>query len=203
MAVTPSLPAAPIGVDVGEKTLIAATTPDADPAGAFVVEGHDPRKVFDYLSTAVNTLRAAGFETTVGEAQLTAAFYYRLRAQVLDAAAQTVEWARTHPNPVLVLEDLSYSPRPLWEVRASTNHVGEWLLPDLQNALTVCAKEAGIPVRYVAPDGTSRECHRCGERGKRKEQRFRCTNPECHVGSVDADRSAAITIASRGEERVP
>ncbi|MFC6823457.1 zinc ribbon domain-containing protein [Halopelagius fulvigenes] len=198
---TASPPVTPIGIDVGEKTLVAAATPDMDTRDVFTVEGHAPAQVFDYLTTAVGALQSAGFETEAGEAQLTAAFWYRLRAQLLDTVARTVEWVRTHPNPVLVLEDLGRHHRPLWEIRDDAEQVGAWLLPHLQIELADRAIDAGVPVVYVDPDGTSLECHRCGERGERKGKRLRCLNPDCGVGGVDADRSAAITIASRGEER--
>ncbi|WP_177213410.1 zinc ribbon domain-containing protein [Halopelagius inordinatus] len=198
-AETASVPVTPIGIDVGEKTLVAAATASMEPADAFAVEGHDPARLFDYLATAVGALQSAGFETDAGEAQLTAAFWYRLRAQVLDAAARTVQWVRSHSAPVLVLEDLGRRQRPLWAVRDDAEQVGAWLLPHLQSALAGRAREAGVPVAYVDPDGTSRECHRCGEHGEREKQRFWCTNPDCDVRGVDADRSAAITIASRAE----
>ena len=57
---------------------------------------------------------------------------------------------------------------------------------------------AGIPVEYVNPAYTSKECHECGHIGHRPEQaELVCRNPECRVTEFQADISAAASIAKR------
>ena len=59
------------------------------------------------------------------------------------------------------------------------------------------AKLNGVPVQYVDPRNTSRQCAACGhtEKANRKTQsRFQCVS--CgHV--ANADKNAAINIAAR------
>ena len=194
----------PVGVDVGERTLVAAAPVHGRPEEAFTIEGDHVRESFRLLRSLMDALEHFGSDTTSAETALVAAFWKeRLKGQVHGAAAQTVQYAREFPGAVLVLEELPYTQRPLYEQRHDAGEIGTWLLPALQDALVAKAVDAGLPVAWIDPAGTSVECHACGERGERGDRterlrrQFRCLNDDCPVDVVDADASAAVSIAKR------
>lgn len=194
----------PIGVDVGVRCLVAAAPAHEGVEEAFTIEGDHVRESFRLLRSLMDALRGFGGDTTSVETALVAAFWkVRLKSQLHGAAARTVRYAREYPGAVLVLEDLPYDPRPLYAHRHDAGEIGAWLLPALQDALVEKATAAGIPVAWIDPAGTSIECHRCGERGEqgdrteRLRRQFRCLNDACPVDVVDADVSAAVSIAKR------
>lgn len=191
-----------VGVDVGEATLAAAAPAHGDTDDALMIDGDHVRETFRLLRWATVTLQEFGGDTTGAETAVVAAFWRRLRGQLHDTAARVIQFAQTFPGAVLVLEELPYASAPLYEHR-DTDELGTWILPALQEALVERATDAGLPVAWIDPNGTSLECHSCGEQGERGAyddggwHEFQCTNPDCPVDAVDADASAAVTIASR------
>ncbi|WP_241431856.1 zinc ribbon domain-containing protein [Natrialba chahannaoensis] len=186
----------PIGVDVGVKNLIAAASVDATPESAFVLTGDHLRRRHDVLVEAMRALQGTKFDTTDGQAQLFAALWHQIRPQVYDAAVRVVHYARQFTAPILVLEDLPHATVTLWESRADTN-LGSWLLPTLQHAIIVKSRATGIPVVYVDPSNTTRQCHVCGTLASVKQDVIKCTTDDCSVETVCRDWSAAVSIAQR------
>ena len=97
----------------------------------------------------------------------------------------------------IALENLRYI-RERTTVRKSdrAKHSG-WSFFQLQSFIEYKAKLQGVPVQYVDPRNTSRQCAACGhtEKANRQTQsRFQCVS--CgHV--ANADQNAAINIAAR------
>lgn len=91
-------------------------------------------------------------------------------------------------------------------VRASRKQrraLHSWAFADLQMKIAYKALRAGLPVCFVDPRNTSRECRVCGhiEKGNRKTRdNFACL--ACHH-SEDADVNAACVIASRASVIAP
>ena len=87
--------------------------------------------------------------------------------------------------------------------KAQREQFGKWAFNELRNFIAYKAKLNGIPVVFVDPRNTSRNCSRCGHISKsnRKTQsKFVCV--QCGF-SLNADLNAAINIASRASVNKP
>ena len=188
-----------IGVDLGEKTLVAALPAGAAFDEALVVDGADIQRRYQALAEALSTIRETGFTTDLGETQLVAGFWSELREPVRDAAARTVVYAEQYSDPVLAIEELGHDPVSLWEHELAGD-CGTWLLPVVQEAIITQAVAVGIDVVAVDPQYSSQACHRCGTHGDLGRAKLLCTNGECPVDRVDRDVSAAATLAKRGQD---
>jgi len=189
----------PIGIDIGEKRLVAAAPADADPEEAFVIDGEPLRERYEILVEATTALQGAWFDATRGEAQLFAALWHQIRPQLFDAAHRLVRYAGEFTTPLLVLEDMGFREIPLWQRRTSTE-LGAWLLPALQAAISEAALDAGLPISYVDAKYTSQACHVCEKLGRLEDDVVVCTTDDCPVDAVCRDRSAAVTIAGRAAD---
>lgn len=91
-------------------------------------------------------------------------------------------------------------------IRASRSQrrvLHSWAFSDLQTKIAYKAKRVGVPVCYVDPRNTSRECRVCGhiEKGNRRSRDvFACL--ACGH-TADADVNAACVIASRADVNRP
>lgn len=191
----------PVGVDVGEGTLVAAAPAGGAVDDALLVDGEHVRETLRLLRWQIEALQEFGADENA-ETAVVATFWRRLYGQLTDAAARTLQYAEQFDAPVLVLEELAYERCPLFEHRTDSEP-GCWILPAFQETLVERATDAGVPVAWVDPFRTSTECHRCKEHGTRGPYTdggwhdFRCQNDACPVDCVDVDASAALTIASR------
>ncbi|HJX23627.1 MAG TPA: transposase [Candidatus Bathyarchaeia archaeon] len=68
-----------------------------------------------------------------------------------------------------------------------------WSFYQLQNFLQYKSRLRGIPIVFVEPRNTSKECSRCGSEGTRRGKSFVC--PRGHVDHADAN--AGFNIALR------
>jgi putative transposase len=92
------------------------------------------------------------------------------------------------------LEKLKHIRRGKRYKRRFNYYLHSWSFYQLQTFIEYKAKLEGIPVTYVEPRNTSKECSRCGSIGIREAKSFKCP----HCGHVDhADVNASFIIASR------
>lgn len=78
--------------------------------------------------------------------------------------------------------------------RHTNRMMSGWSFGQLQMFIEYKAKHAGLVVEYVDPAYTSQTCPRCGQRGTRRQDVFRCTT----CGVMHADVVGALNIAGGG-----
>lgn len=186
----------PIGVDVGVKNLVTVAAAGGGLEDALLRDGDAVRRELSSLADSTQALRYAPGQSSAAEVQLFAARWHRLRAILYDVATDVVEYAQQYAAPVLVLEDLEPDCEPLWTHRTDKKP-GNWLMPQVQQAIVRRAEQWCVPTAFVDARFTSQECHECGAIGELGNDTVRCTASDCHVGSACRDRSAAVSIATR------
>jgi len=190
-----------IGVDLGEKNLLAAAPADAGPdiEEALVINSGVESALYDEVVAITRRLQTMEADTRLQEA---AVFEHHLQVfnrRFAEAIAELWEFLDQFGSVVLVLEDLPAEYRPLITCRHGEVDAGTWLLPAFQRRLATASVQAGYPITYVDPDYTTKECHICGVHGERSSAELLCVNDGCPVNSICRDRSAAATIAQRFE----
>ena len=108
-----------------------------------------------------------------------------------------VDYARANRCGIK-LEELEGIRQRAKQAKSFKYSLNSWAYFQLQTFVEYKAQLAGVPVVYVAPQYTSKMCHKCGQMGNRNGKKFKC--PHCGYAS-HADSNAAWNIAYR--EKLP
>jgi IS605 OrfB family transposase len=198
-----SLDRTPIGVDIGEASLV--TVCHRDESGSpvrpelWADKGKAVRRLRKTYFTATRRLQKRGSE------RIAESYGDSLWDQIDDVfhrvTREVVEYAESVENPMLVLEDLTYIRENMDYGEYMNRRLHGWGFAKLHAQIRYKAAEKGIPVETVNPRNTSKACHACGEHGYRPRQATfrcsRCSNDGCWVGEYQADVNGAINIADR------
>ncbi|SDQ95688.1 RNA-guided endonuclease InsQ/TnpB family protein [Natronobacterium texcoconense] len=190
----------PIGVDIGEASLVTVCHRDENGSPVrpqlWADDGKTVRRLRKTYFTATKRLQKRGSE------RIADSFGDALWDQIGDVfhrvTHEVVEYAESVENPVLVLEDLTYIRENIDYGEYMNRRLHGWGFAKLHAQIRYKAAERGIPVETVDPRNTSKACHACGEHGSRPRQAtFKCLNDDCWVGEYQADVNGAINIADR------
>jgi len=187
-----------VGFDMGESMLVTGCALQHDtPTDPLLINGREAKRIRKEMHTTLKRLQ----ERDASEWRIEERFSYyqnRLTDIIEKASRESVEYARQFENPVIVMEDLAYIRESLDYGKYMNRRLHSWAFARLQGRIEDKAKDAGIPVRYVHPQYTSKTCHSCKHIGYRPRQaEFKCKNPECHVSAFQADINASANIARR------
>nr|WP_267164326.1 transposase [Halovenus salina] len=195
-----SLDRTPIGVDIGEASLVTVCHRDKSGSPArprlWADDGKAVRRLRKTYFTATRRLQKRGSE------RIAESYGDVLWDQIDDifhrVTREVVDYAESVENPVLVLEDLTYIRETMDYGEYMNRRLHGWGFAKLHAQIRYKAAEKGIPVETVNPRNTSKACHACGEHGSRPRQAtFKCSNDGCWVGEYQADVNGAINIADR------
>ncbi|MWV39018.1 transposase [Natrialba sp. INN-245] len=190
----------PIGVDIGEASLVTVCHRDGSGSPVrprlWADDGKAVRRLRKTYFTAKRRLQKRGSE------RIAESYGDSLWDQIDDVfhrvTREVVEYAESVENPVLVLEDLTYIRENMDYGEYMNRRLHGWGFAKLHAQIRYKAAEKGIPVETVNPRNTSKACHACDEHGYRPRQAtFRCSNGGCWVGEYQADVNGAINIADR------
>ena len=178
-----------VGVDRGLKNL--ATTSDGlvFPGGAILAR----RRHFRRLRESLQRKGTKGAKRTLR--RLSGKERRWMRDVNHTLAKRIVESLK--PGDVLVLEDLKYIRQRIQAAKKLRPDFHSWAFGQLQAFLEYKALARGIPVLYVDPRNTSRQCPRCGhisQENRLIQSTFRCQ--ACGF-QHHADIVASINIARR------
>jgi IS605 OrfB family transposase len=187
-----------VGFDIGESMLVTGCALQHDtPTKPLLINGKEAKRLRKEMFTTLKRLQ----ERDASEWRIEERFSYyqnRLTDSIEKASRESVEYARQFENPLIVLEDLAYIRESLDCGKYMNRRLHSWAFARLQGRIEDKAKDAGVPVRYVHPQYTSKTCHSCKHIGYRPRQaEFTCKNPECHVSTFQADVNASANIARR------
>ena len=190
----------PIGVDIGEASLVTVCHRDerGSPTAPNLwnAEGKRVRQLRETYFTATRRLQQRGSE------RIAATYGDSLWRQIDDifhtVTSEVVAYADQFEHPVLVLEDLTYIRDNMDDGAFMNRRLHGWGFAKLHAQIRYKAAEKGIRVETVTPAYTSKTCHCCKEQGYRpKQATFTCSNSECWVSAYHADVNAALNIADR------
>lgn len=197
---TNKLAETPIGVDIGEATLVAVCHRD---------DGGSPTapKLWNDAGKEIRRLRKEYFSATRrlqrrGSVQISKeygdAIWKRIDHVIHSVTAQVIEYADEFDNPILVLEDLTNIRENLDYGTFLNRRLHGWAFAKIQTQIRYKAADRGILVETVNPAYTSKTCHQCGEIGHRPNQAtFQCCNSDCWISEYHADLNASLRIADR------
>jgi len=191
----------PVGIDLNETNALVAVDPDGCTlfvsGKAVKVKNRRTAKTRSRLQCKLAVRKAQHKDTRsvrrvlkrLGRKQRN-----RTRTFAQQTAKQLVEWAPQ--NAVLVFEDL-HIPQPKkgkMRGKALRRRMSLWQRGLIRECALSKAQEHGMTLAKVDPRYTSKNCSRCGLRGKRHRHSFTC--PHCGY-SQHADINAAFNIRNR------
>jgi hypothetical protein len=191
------LPKTSIGVGIGVTRLAVAATAEGGPDDAVVVDGTEIRTLYAEFTHGTQALTRDTEPTPESLGALVAEYWPQFEPAFDRAAGVLLEYARQYPQPVLAFEQLGHERKPLVACKHGNVAPSEWIPSVAVHELVERVRGAGVPVITADPDGTTSECHRCGERGEVGRDLFTCLDEECPVNDVCRDRSAAVSLAKR------
>jgi IS605 OrfB family transposase len=191
----------PVGVDLNETNALVAVDPDGRTlfisGKAIKVKNRRTFKTRNRLKRKLAAKKAERKSTrSVRRTLKRLGCQQSNRTQTFaqQTAKALVTWAPA--NAVLVFEDL-HIPQPEKGVikgKSVRRRLSEWQRGAIHRAVESKAQLAGLAIAEVNPAYTSKNCSRCGLRGKRKRHAFTC--PSCGF-AAHADVNAAVNIRTR------
>jgi len=191
----------PVGIDLNETNALVAVDPDGRElflsGKAIKVKNIRTSKTRSRIQSKHATRKAEKKDTRSVRRllkRLGRKRRNRTRTFAQQTAKQLVQWAPQ--NAVLVFEDL-HMPQPQKgkiRGRALRRRLSLWQHGAIRQATTNKAQVHSLTVALVDPRYTSKNCSRCGLRGKRKRHVFSC--PHCGL-VLHADINAARNIRNR------
>ncbi|WP_267643889.1 transposase [Haloarchaeobius amylolyticus] len=178
----------PVGVDIGERHILAAVAPTEDES--LLVSGREAkylRRKYRSLRESLQEAGALRALNRVGKKE-----HRRMTTLNHTLSRRLVEFTAQFEDPVLRIENLDGI-----QERCPWPGVHSWPFGQLQRFIIYKAAVEGIPVEKVDPSYTSQRCSACGATGNRSADHFSC--PNCGRGR-HADLNAAENIASRKGE---